>query len=536
MSHLPKLLKKLSLAFLASLVLVFSFVSTTKASWYNPGYEEWQQKVSTGDDAAIFGERYTQAQVWWVIYGIFSFIQTAPLPPDLRDCVKSGSDKTKFIDCVKAAESFAGSKPSTKASEQTILGALVEDRPISAVSYVRDVGRNMHLVPEAKAQETGIGFSALNPVLSLWKASRNIVYGLLIVAIIGLSFMIMFKVKLNPQTAITVQSAIPRIVIALILITFSYAIAGLLIDLMYVVIAILSLLLSSSGAFGGQLQPQSAVDFFNLLTRGPEVFGIRIGVFGFMARYWLGFIVDTVLITLFADSPIVVLGGILGIVIAIVSVIILIIIGIKIIWMLFKAMAEILLSTIFAPFQIFVGTLVPNMGFSTWLRNYIATLSVFPVAGILLVLASLFLTMSINSAANGILDFGIIGQVVRSFTQPQQANFQAYWPPLLGSSDVNTTNAIVFLGASFVIITIIPKTAEFIQALIKGGQFNYGAAITEATIQPLATALNIGAASKQIGEMWTTEFGTRIPGRPETGIITKARNRATGPGRAPIPS
>jgi hypothetical protein len=68
---------------------------------------------------------------------------------------------------------------------------------------------------------------------------------LLVIVLIAIGFMIMFRMKLNPQTIITVESALPRIVLSLILITFSFAIAGFMIDLMYVIIIIVISLLSN---------------------------------------------------------------------------------------------------------------------------------------------------------------------------------------------------------------------------------------------------------------------------------------------------
>jgi hypothetical protein len=58
--------------------------------------------------------------------------------------------------------------------------------------------------------------------------------------------MIMFRAKLNPQTVISVENALPKIVVALLLITFSFAIAGFLIDLMYISIGIIAVLFSNA--------------------------------------------------------------------------------------------------------------------------------------------------------------------------------------------------------------------------------------------------------------------------------------------------
>ena len=74
----------------------------------------------------------------------------------------------------------------------------------------------------------GIGFSALTPTLQVWKAFRNLSYFLFIIIFIVVGFMIMFRAQINPQTVVTVQAALPKIVVTLIMITFSYAIAVLL--------------------------------------------------------------------------------------------------------------------------------------------------------------------------------------------------------------------------------------------------------------------------------------------------------------------
>jgi len=59
--------------------------------------------------------------------------------------------------------------------------------------------------------------------------------------------MIMFRIKINPQTAITIQLALPKLIITLLLITFSYAIAGFMIDIFYLIWGIITNLLISQG-------------------------------------------------------------------------------------------------------------------------------------------------------------------------------------------------------------------------------------------------------------------------------------------------
>ena len=58
----------------------------------------------------------------------------------------------------------------------------------------------------------------------------------MVIILIAAGFMIMFRVKINPQTVVSLQTMIPKLVITLLLVTFSYAIAGLVIDMIYVFI------------------------------------------------------------------------------------------------------------------------------------------------------------------------------------------------------------------------------------------------------------------------------------------------------------
>lgn len=110
--------------------------------------------------------------------------------------------------------------------------------PASGIAWVNDSLQNAGFVPKTMAAE-GIGFASIKPFASLWIIFRDLSYMLLVIVLIGIGFMIMFRAKLNPQTIISVENALPKIVISLILITFSFAIAGFIIDLMYIIIGIL---------------------------------------------------------------------------------------------------------------------------------------------------------------------------------------------------------------------------------------------------------------------------------------------------------
>jgi len=101
----------------------------------------------------------------------------------------------------------------------------------SSKQYLAYLSQRLNLTPPAYAQSGGIKF--LNPTIKLWEASRNVVYIFFVIIFVAIGFMIMFRAKLNPQTVIGIQQALPKIIISLILVTFSFAICGLIVDLAY---------------------------------------------------------------------------------------------------------------------------------------------------------------------------------------------------------------------------------------------------------------------------------------------------------------
>ncbi len=115
--------------------------------------------------------------------------------------------------------------------------------PASGVYWVYSGLQNSGFVSKAYAWE-GIGMAAIRPLKDIWVAFRDISYMILVLVLVSIGFMIMFRTKINPQTVITVENSLPKIVMALILITFSFPIAGFLIDLMYVLIILVIQILS----------------------------------------------------------------------------------------------------------------------------------------------------------------------------------------------------------------------------------------------------------------------------------------------------
>src|SRR3972149_4058830 len=98
---MSNLLKKVTLSFLSALVLLFSFApyfeayaqDSNSTAWYDQDFWDWHGKVyDYKNPSEIFGERYTAAQVQWVLYGVLSFILHS-----------SGEDGTRALTCLQGS-------------------------------------------------------------------------------------------------------------------------------------------------------------------------------------------------------------------------------------------------------------------------------------------------------------------------------------------------------------------------------------------------------------------------------------------------
>lgn len=116
----------------------------------------------------------------------------------------------------------------------SLIGMLYTNPPVRTVDYLASVGKDLGIVKEANAQVVGSGAQVLNPILGLWTVSRNISYIIMIIIFVVIGLMVMFRTRINPQTVITAQAALPGLVIGLILITFSYFFAGLITDTAFI--------------------------------------------------------------------------------------------------------------------------------------------------------------------------------------------------------------------------------------------------------------------------------------------------------------
>ncbi len=79
----------------------------------------------------------------------------------------------------------------------------------------------------------------------IWSAVRNIAYMFFVLVFVVGGFMIMFRHKLGGQTIVLVYNTLPNVVLGLILVTFSFAIAGFILGVGGVLINFIAGLLGS---------------------------------------------------------------------------------------------------------------------------------------------------------------------------------------------------------------------------------------------------------------------------------------------------
>ncbi len=472
--------KKLLIGLTAFLVLITSMltlfappVHAQGTFWYNQTYEEWLEVVEGGDPDEIYGERYTAAQVRWVIYSLVYFLTT--FDPAITDCLKENDgDLAKCADEIYAVVKELISS----AEKETSLLASIGKRPISTIAYFKDIASRWHLIPEARAQQAGFGFGAASPMLGLWRMVRNVTYFLLILATIILSFMIMFRVRISPQVVITIQSALPKVIIALILITFSYAIAGFMIDLMYVVIGLLAGILSGSGMVGGTFTQWDTM--FSALTERSVITHMLIYFWTFLLGLLAVFFTSGLEVFGIAAAITLIPGAqIIWLLIILIIAIVFLVALVRIIFLLVRTYVNVLLQVVFGPLMILMGTLGQG-GVGRWLRNLAAQLAVYPAAGFMFFVAFVFLRgafAGVESDSIPILGgfFGSILDAIFPFGIRQSFGTSSWVPPL--TVGAGTKIEMMWLFASLAVLLLIPNISNMISSAISGRPFAYGTAI-----------------------------------------------------------
>lgn len=399
----------------------------------------------------------------------------------------------------------------------SLIGALYQNPPVRTVDYLASVGRGFGIAKTANAQVTGSGAQILNPILSLWKVSRNVSYVFLIIIFLVIGVMIMFRNKLNPQTVITAQTALPGLVIGLIMITFSYFFAGLISDMAFIGTNVVGYyFVAAQGKLDvpktdpdaqgwkdqqdlvKQVSAESSLSIFsqfvgivtqdkaqsalaNIYNRFNQDVRERVDwLAGIITYQFIGSPAQQIPVVGQFIGPIVGLiagigaardpSAILGIAIAFISTFILIYVMVKLLLRLINTYLTIIFLTFTAPFQLLIAALPGRQGIATnWILNILANVLVFPA-----VLAVFYFVAFILGQSFGPLKVANLQQKPDTFMPTVYAAdnniVDTHTFPLFGAMDLGFINILLAFGVLVALPSIPDIVVKSIGKMGQAGQ------------------------------------------------------------------
>lgn len=348
-----------------------------------------------------------------------------------------------------------------------MVAALYKQPPASGISYMAQEIQKLNPVQPTYAQSGGIGYDTLTPVQKVWENFRNIAYIGFVIVFVIIGFMIMFRAHISPQAVATVQDSLPRIVIALMLVTFSYAIAGFMIDIMFILLNVAITALPHTNANGNVVFTKSV---FGVIS---SAWGDTFSTVFVSVKNVIDAVVSSNLSWLFKF-----VGGAL---VAVVVGIAMLFIMFKVFLMLLMAYATIIILTIAAPFFFLLQALPGNNSASSWFKQMAANIAVFPTVAIMFILAGYL---------GGI---GALGNDTPAISS-SAGNVQKF-PLLAGDIDQKDLGRLVGIG----ILLMTPAAAEMVKNAIGSKSPGGGAAGKAAAGALAAGGAVMGAGPSSVG-------------------------------------
>ena len=243
--------------------------------------------------------------------------------------------------------------------------ALKDPIPLNLAYYVN---QNVQKIPLLKntafAATNTYGGPFLESIYRYWTLSRNIAYAFLAMAMMVIGILIITRQKIDAKASVTVQQALPQIVIALILITFSYPIGATGASLAYNIKGNLESRELITMAGGLDVSSVASVNGFTLLKNG--------------------------------------LGGIFAVIMGLISTIIGAVMGIAVLLKMFGIYIKMLVATVTAPLVFALGAIPGNQNTTmNWFKQYASyAISLPAIAFIAGLIYKLIWDISLNTIAN----------------------------------------------------------------------------------------------------------------------------------------
>lgn len=362
--------------------------------------------------------------------------------------------------------------------------------PLHTNDYIKYLSNNFGF-PKPTYAQAGIGFTGLKPILSTWVVFRNMVYLVFVIVFIVIGVAIMLRVHIDPRTVMTIQNQIPKIIMALVLVTFSFAIAGLLIDLMWISVYLVVSLLGSGTTIASNSSTlyNNPLGFTESIHQPGGILGIVKGASDSIGAMLNSLFTDSIFIPqeqadhcaggipllcnvqdLWDNTFVSIVNGALGLIVSFIGgILAFLILLIAIIWALLrlwfallKAYISILLDVIFAPLWIIIG-LYPgaSVSFTSWIRDMLGNLMAFPA----------------------VIGLFLIGKIIMDEFSIKPADYTGQFiPPLIANPGVQSTlGPLIGIG----IILASPHVVEATKKAFKATGIGFG---------PIGQSLGAGQA------------------------------------------
>jgi hypothetical protein len=167
---------------------------------------------------------------------------------------------------------------------------MTESAPVNLAYYVQHNARKIPVINKtAYAQETQYSAWGLHMVLGVWENTRNLAYAMMSVIMLVIGILIITRKRINPQTVVTMQTALPRVFISLLLITFSYPIGAIMASLVIpLIVVVLRFFFGATVENFANMNWEVMFISILIMLAGPQglfgvVFGIVVGFITMLA-------------------------------------------------------------------------------------------------------------------------------------------------------------------------------------------------------------------------------------------------------------
>jgi len=231
--------------------------------------------------------------------------------------------------------------------------------------------------------DTGYEELSASGIAPLWTKVLNVSYVFFVIIMMVAGFMIMFRQKLGGQTMVTLGNVLPKVIVSLIIATFSFAIAGFLIDLGGILIsAIIYIFNINEPNTIARVAPIMGSVFRGGLGITTTIVG-TLGSIGTVLG--IGAILKSSLFVVGAAAPAAGLlfaagVGVVALLFALTILVIIFVGAVKVVLTLLKSYLQLLLSVVLGPLQITLGALPGNSNaMKNWFLSVLRNVLVFPV-------------------------------------------------------------------------------------------------------------------------------------------------------------